>query len=76
MAWHKYRKLSASPSLTVGLNLPTYLCRDDTKDLIMSILVLSNITTTHVLNISHTAQQQLWVGQVLVISPYSTRPNL
>ena len=32
MAWHKYRKLSASPSLTVGLNLPTYLCRDDTKD--------------------------------------------
>ena len=25
MAWHKYMKISASPSVTVGLNLPTYL---------------------------------------------------
>jgi hypothetical protein len=32
MAWHKYIKISASPSLMAGLNLPTYLCRDDTRD--------------------------------------------
>ena len=29
MAWHRYRIVIASPSLTVGLNLPPYLCRED-----------------------------------------------
>jgi hypothetical protein len=47
MAWHKYMKICASPSLTVGLNLPTHLWRVDEESLKTSIFILGSATIIH-----------------------------
>ena len=56
MAWHRYEIVIASPSLTVGLNLPlTFVEKTFKRSKRLSRFPLSHNTTTHI-NTMHLVQ--------------------